>query len=275
MKLRKRSLILGAALAAILALGASTVPATWAAMDLASGLTGWWRFDEGSGVVAFDSSGAGNNGLLAGSAFFTTDASMGGVVEFAGPSASVTVPHDASLEPVTGTVEVWFKANKVQQADLICKKTDRLLRTGGGGSFYAYGLRLTKEGTVYAVITNDDPNSAYRQVYATSPRGSIKAGQWYHAAMRWDGSTLSLFINGRLRAATPYDPVPGTGLSYSGNSELAIGSALLDSPDGRLEFLGQMADARFFSQALSESEIAAHAAEKQASSGGSKGANKK
>jgi hypothetical protein len=30
------------------------------------GLVGWWKFDEGSGTVAYDSSGNGNDGNLTG-----------------------------------------------------------------------------------------------------------------------------------------------------------------------------------------------------------------
>ena len=32
--------------------------------SLTEGLVGWWKFDEGSGTVAYDSSGNGNNGNL-------------------------------------------------------------------------------------------------------------------------------------------------------------------------------------------------------------------
>ena len=32
--------------------------------DIVSGLVGWWKFDEGSGTSAYDSSGSGNTGTL-------------------------------------------------------------------------------------------------------------------------------------------------------------------------------------------------------------------
>ena len=47
-----------------------------------STLVGWWRFDDGTGTTAADSSGNGNDGTLMGSLTWTTDGKMGGALQF-------------------------------------------------------------------------------------------------------------------------------------------------------------------------------------------------
>ena len=48
-------------------------------------LVGWWTFDEGSGSVAADSSGNGNDGTLNGPVEWTPDGKLGGAMKFTGP----------------------------------------------------------------------------------------------------------------------------------------------------------------------------------------------
>jgi hypothetical protein len=56
-----------AVLAVSLVLGLQMSRVTEAAVvDPHPGLVGWWRFDEGTGSVAKDSSGSGNNGAVYG-----------------------------------------------------------------------------------------------------------------------------------------------------------------------------------------------------------------
>ena len=49
----------------------------------ASGLVGWWRFDEGSGAVAGDSSGLGNDGTVKGGTQWVAGI-MGGALQLNG-----------------------------------------------------------------------------------------------------------------------------------------------------------------------------------------------
>ena len=54
--------------------------------------------------------------------------------------------------------------------------------------------------------------------FAYSPPNLLTPGAWHHLALRWDGNTVAIFVDGILRGETPYDPVPDTGLSYHGES---------------------------------------------------------
>lgn len=218
---------------------------------LGQALAGWWLFDEGSGTLAADSSGMGNDGTLHNGIIFTTDALLGSAVDFIGDSGQVAIGHSPAFEPVTGTIEAWIKIAVPQQADIVRKTTDLWVRTNISGGFSVYGLRIKDNGSAYGFVGNDDPDAVSPWTLAISPPGLVTPHEWHHLAMRWDGNTVATFVDGVLRAETPYDPVPGTGLSYHGGSPLYLG--VLTSGGG--EFIGQMDDVRFYGTARSDVEI--------------------
>ena len=62
-------------------------------------LVGWWKFDEGSGTVAADSSGHGINGTLVSDPVWRQDGVHKGCLFFDGAQSHVRVPNQASLNP--------------------------------------------------------------------------------------------------------------------------------------------------------------------------------
>jgi len=68
-------------------------------------LVGWWKFDDGSGTTAMDSSGNGNDGTLNGGAQWT-DGQIGGAIQFNGSDSSVTAPH-IPLNSQSFTITMW------------------------------------------------------------------------------------------------------------------------------------------------------------------------
>ncbi len=221
-----------------------------------SGLAGWWLFNDGSGITALDSSGMGNNGTLQGSAFFTTDPQRGAVLDVYGPSGEVDFPFTTTLEPAIGTITVWVKPTLAQTADIVRQTTDLLIATNQSGTYYAYDLRVNQNGAPVAIIANSDPKSdgKYTQIVLQGP-AKVKLNQWTHLAMRWDGSTLSLFVNGKLAGSTPYVALPNIGLSYHGTAPMKVAAAIWDFGNGYLEFQGALSDLRIYSRALGDTEI--------------------
>lgn len=89
---------------------------------------------------------------------------------------------------------------------------------------------------------------------AFSPPNLITPGKWHHLAMRWDGNTVAVFVDGVRRAETLYMAVPGTGLLYSGETPLQLAApAVLDV--GEVKFVGQLDDARFYARGRRDVEI--------------------
>lgn len=251
MSARKIAILGGAVLVAALAVALSVQAA------ITSGLAGWWLFNEASGITANDSSEAGINGTLVGSAMFTNDPDLGNVLDIYGPSGEVDYPYSKALEPATGTISIWVNPSVAQLADIVHLNTDMLVRCGYGGTWYAYDLRIDDKGRPYAIIANDSGKNCGKkpQIVVSGSGRQVRVNQWTNLVMRWDGSTLSLFVNGKLAKATAYDANPDTGLSYHGTSPLTVGSGIWDFNNGYLEYTGELSDLRIYSRALTDSEI--------------------
>lgn len=227
--------------------------------NFGEGLVGWWLLDEGNGSVAFDSSGLGNDGGLSGGVSFTSDALLGSALDFTSADGALMVPHDLSLEPAVGTIQVWIKVAELQNSDIIYMGTTCKVRTDENcvdpTGISVIGLRITEQGSAYAFVANDDPTTPEAPWrLAVSPFGLIRTDKWHHLAMRWDGKTLDIFVDGVLRDSEPYDPVPGQGLSYHGASPLYFGvrTAWDIIP---VDFIGQLDDIRFYGHARRDIEI--------------------
>ncbi len=226
--------------------------------NFGAALAGWWQFNETSGGTAADSSGLGNDGMLASAAGFTTDSLLGNAVDITGTSGGILVPHDASLEPAEGTIQAWFKVAALQDADLFGKVSFCRVRTDptctGTTGFSVIGLRLRADGGIVTFVANDDPVlfPALWTVLNTTA-GLYTANTWHHVAIRWDGTTFALFVDGVLQQQASYDPVPGLGLSYSGPSPFFFGFPTAGPHGG--EFIGQIDDARFYGRARADVEI--------------------
>lgn len=223
-------------------------------------VVGWWRFDEGVGTLVGDSSGNGNDGTLHGDAAFTTDALKGYAADLFDSSGSVRIPHDPSLEPAIGTIEVWIKVGYTHDADIVMKTTTRMVRSQKSGSFSVYGMRVLHLGGVQAFIANDDspPGGTNHWTFVRTPDDLIIPGVWHHLVMRWDGSELALFVDGVQQASASYLAIPGSGLSYlSDLSDFGLGMGTQWASTGDREFIGQFDEIRVIDGALTDSEIEA------------------
>ncbi len=154
----------------------TTVPST-----SATNLLAYWTFDEGSGTIAYDSSGYANTGTVVNATW--TSGMINGALAFDGETADVTVPYSASLNPVsTITIAAWINAAS-------WANTPRILEKGNDDQ---YALFLNGSGQLeffLAGVTNG-------AVVATPP----SAGVWHHVAATYDGLWMNLYIDGQLAA---------------------------------------------------------------------------
>lgn len=199
-----------------------------------SGLVAAFGFEETSGTTVTDSSTAGNAGTIAG-ASRTTAGRFGGALSFNGSSARVSVPDAASLDLDTAmTLEAWVKP------------------TASSG----WQTALLKEGTnslAYALYANSDTNRPSAHVHVTAEqdtRGTaqLATGTWTHVAATWNGTTLTLYINGSVASSKA---VGGTLLNSTG--PLSIGG---NNVWGEW-FNGLLDEVRVYRRALSAAEVAA------------------
>ena len=214
--------------------------------QLAQGLIGWWKFDEGNGTTARDASGNGNTGTLTNGPTWTTDSKVGsGALSFDGTNDYINTGSAPSLEglgPLTYSAWIYPTSwGQGSQGYLFSKST---------------GLRfqlLSSYSQIRFYVGYSTANLA-----VGSAIGSISLNKWVHVVVTWDGSSSAsnthIYLNGG--ETTNYQ------IRQDGNgskSSIVARPFIIGADDpiygsGR-SFNGVLDDVRIYSRALSPQEI--------------------
>jgi glucose/arabinose dehydrogenase len=194
-----------------------------------------YSFNEGQGLVASDSSGNGNTGNIAGAAW-TSQSVFGNALSFDGATGFVTVPSNATLNLAgAGTLEAWVRISTLGRWHGVIAKGD-----ANNDQAHNYALEINDANRARCIVGNG-LTSQFLDSTTTMP-----AAQFRHLACVWNGSTLSLFINGVLNTSTTLTVSP------AGNAApLFIGQFGGDSD----RLLGVIDEVRIYNRALSPAEI--------------------
>jgi len=203
------------------------------------GLVGYWKFDEGSGTTASDSSGYGNTGTLSTGASTPgwTTGKVGGALSFDGVDDYVEVPDSPSIRnwPDGITVEIWAKSNTENwnSYGMLVSKRD---------SFILYPVTDTKALYWYIIGT------AWWSVAYVIPE-DIR--NWHHYVGTYSADRyLRLYMDGEL-VASPMGPY---GAIADDEGIMAIGR---DDGFTDRNFNGLIDEVRMYNRALSGAEIKA------------------
>jgi hypothetical protein len=165
-------------------------------------LVGYWKFDEGSGTTAYDSSGNGNHGTIYGATY--VDGKIGKALGFDGVDDNVEVPDSDTLDVTDAlTVSFWFKSDYdiyagFPEAYLFVGKWHGIgdqARTG-----FLVNLNLYSDGhmRLWLGFGNWEMN------VLSSSKVTWSAGVWYHVAATYDrflpNGNAKLYIDGVLDA---------------------------------------------------------------------------
>lgn len=153
-----------------------------------SGPVGYWKFDEGAGTSASDSSGNGNTGSLIGGPQWV-DGVKGKAVKFDGISDYMTAADSPSLD-VSGnqiTIEFWMRPTSDIDASTpyqkLYDKGDAYHSAIGAGGIMRFSI-------------------AYVHDLRTA-RATWSGETWYHIAHVYDGSQISIYVDGVLDNSEP------------------------------------------------------------------------
>ena len=222
-------------------------PAKAALDGAASGLAGHWKFDEGGGTTASDSSGNGNAGTLTGSPTWATgaDAKIGtGALQFDGVDDYVNVGLTGNLGQKV-TVSTW-----VNFINLVGHDRDVIF----GSKYWTNGEFVFEQHSVSGLLMFTSGAGHYVQ---WAPGFSI--GQWYHVVVVVDTTEVSnidkvkLYFDGVLQDQVAFGGV--TDDSIVATTPVKIGGAL-PGPGVVSFFSGSVDDTRIYNRALSGAEIA-------------------
>lgn len=192
-------------------------------------------FDEGAGKTANDSSDYGNNGVIKGNPKWVPG-KFGTALDLDGTGDTIEVPHHASLDITTAvTMEMWL----------------RVAAAGGDGNQAGIekGGWETGEYSLYPVYSNNTLaqfNDLPENCDDEKIGPSIRNGNWRHLAGVWDGTNISLYIDGDVVISGECEGELGTNVK----------SVYIGSRNGAERFLIAAVDeVRIYNRALTKEEI--------------------
>ncbi|UCG58438.1 MAG: hypothetical protein JSU70_02815 [Phycisphaerales bacterium] len=200
-------------------------------------LVAWWKFDEGTGNVAADSSRNGHDGTLSGNPTWAEGA-IGGALLLDSDGDYVDVGKDSDFD-ITGqiTISAWIKVNAFDKDwQAIVTKGDgawRLQRNWGSNTleFGCSGLLV--------------PGTRWGQIFGAK---DVNDAQWHHVVGVYDGQKIFLYVDGSLDASAE-----ASGTIRVHDRPVYIG-ANSEKPDRNWN--GLIDDVRIYNYALSADEIA-------------------
>jgi unsaturated chondroitin disaccharide hydrolase len=197
------------------------------------GLVGYWRFDDGSGSIAFDSSCHDNMGILINSPVWTVG-KFGGALQFDGNDTAVEIPTD-DLDLNAGTISLWAYGNSFYNF--------KHFLFGHATQPWANRIQLFANASgSLSLGLGDDP-------YRHQDIMNLVTNQWYQIVLTWDGINYIVYVNGIAKASGTYKGLSNTetyaDIGNNGNSSVRIES-----------FNGLIDDVRIYNCVLNPDEIA-------------------
>ncbi len=223
--------------------GASTTSSAAAVTVGAGGtLVGRWKFNEGSGSSAADSSGFGNTGRLINTGW--ASGRSGAAVNLLGYSRShVRIANSPSLSRFANaiTVAAWVRMDAYHSGNV-----GVVTRQFGNGTDNSFFLGFADNRYSFRVRTS----AGEREARA----GLAGPFSWLHVVGTYDGSIIRLYVNG-TQAAT----ISQSSNLSSTTKPVIVGGNQNDTATDNAELLlnGRVDDARLYDRALSASEVRA------------------
>jgi hypothetical protein len=207
---------------------------------IAPGLVGYWRFDEGSGATAADSSGNSNTGSVLGGAAWTAGRS-GSAISFDGVNDYVSINNSPLFGITTNiTIAAWIRRGNLSDYGAILAKTN-------GASRWDYELIFSDASGAgetprfYADGKVPDTVNANGNISDTTT--------FHHMAVTRSGSTVTFYINGTASGSATM-----TGTFNNNPDTIRIGT---DGPtwNAKSFFFGVIDEVRLYNRSLSAGEI--------------------
>ena len=216
------------------------------------GLVAHWRFDEGEGLIAYDSAGD-NDGVVFGADW--VDGQIGGALDFDGVDDCVALPDNSPVwlpeydfacsawvyfdtpASVPGN-EILLDLNWTASSDPTNDNGCTVLRKDSGEAFFGM-----------TTITDVDQKLYSNQFFTE--------GEWYHIVALRGGTNQAMYVNGNLDSSRicSASRIDFTGGSYDDDG-VSIGRiTTVRYPNGLCYLDGKIDDVRIYGRALSAEEV--------------------
>ena len=203
--------------------------------------TGWWKFDEGSGTTAYDSSGNDHNADVLGTPGWVAGLpGLGGALDFTNTRGANAGDFDPTNGMGVFTITFWCNWDG----------------TGGIQHFLTKSNGWGADTMMFQIVVkggHSDPGrvNRFHLAYQGAPQAVlhvVPANEWVHMAMVFDGTNATGYLNGIDETG----PQP-TGIGAPLAGPVWIGVAFNDAR----VFQGMIDDMRFFDRVMSQDEVIA------------------
>ncbi len=207
---------------------------------------GIWKFNEGSGEVGYDSSGAGHNALLSSGVRWAQTGNTWTLAADNSRNGYVTIPAVNVNQAKAVTVTLWV---------------NRLYTSNGGGVLFEAGKDYQRSDNGFALLPDDETCHGMQAVLRGNEGTTANcyaqpsSGGWHQIAVVYDksqtgGNAINLYIDGVQQAPT-WNLASATNTNSFGNNPIH-----LLSRGGSSHFTsGTISDFRIYDGALSGDEI--------------------
>ncbi len=212
-----------------------------------AGLVGWWRFEEGSGDIASDSSGKGHDGTLLGTPEWVPGPEgFGGALAFnpdrcTGVDCGIFDPTDGTGQFTIAFWAFWDGTGTFQH---FFSKSN-----GWGADTMMFQFEL------WGAHPNLDSTDRVGVSYEGSPDSSVPfsimpKNEWVHLAVTFDGINAIIYLNGvDEEGPKPFSIGPNV------NAMVELGYTSTRSGTANRTFHGTLDEVRVYDRPLSEQEI--------------------
>jgi len=249
-----KKLVLIVSCIVVLAMTASTVLA-----DITEGLVGHWLLTDGTGNVALDSSGAGNDGTIDGNPTWVSDPERGGtVMVFDGVDDRINFGPLYTLQNNSWSFSLWFKTPPSDDRIPLVGKND----ASGGFNTGEFDIEITGNGTWGNIITPEPAGNlavnAHSQGGAVTNQDviSLDDDTWHLGTVVHDDSAgatdITFYIDGVVQV-TGSQTFNNNGQADVGDVYLGFANASGSGAEGY--FTGRMSDLRLYDRALTPEEV--------------------
>ena len=211
------------------------------------GLVGYWKFDDGTGNITFDSSGNGNDGTLIDDPVWV-DGKYGKALSLNGTNY-VEIADSESLEVQNFTLEAWIYMTKrpYQQSNAVAIIHKYTTDAESSGSGYMLLFQNPTPTDDNLVLASGYAMAGERILAQYNSTIDLSLDEWHHVAGTFDGYTATIYIDG----------IPRKSMTYSQHIEIFYWKSI-EFRLGRGMSEGLIDNALIYNRTLSAEEVLAH-----------------
>ena len=208
-------------------------------------LFGWWKFDDGTGTIAVDSSGNGHDGEFVQDPEWVAG-KFGSGLFFDGQGGERVALGGLDVPASAISIACWLKASNLDTPGNDPRMVSKA--NGGGNNDHWWMLsssRISNEKFLRFRLKTTDG-----QATAELKAGSLEVDEWIHAVCWWDGTDIKIYKNG-VEAGTLAKG--GDFVATDPSVQAAIGNQPIGAENRPFE--GVIDEVRIYTKALTVAEM--------------------